>query len=135
MSAHSTRRKIELEDLDETILERISEQDAQMWMAVRLKKLKESIPCASSLELQADFRHYGSGDYYDTDFSGHALNVCALTHQNVSSVEKELREKLLDNPAEKAEEKRRKARIMIQEAEKLEELANSKEPVSHRRNS
>lgn len=107
---------------DATILERISEADVTMWIAARLAQLRETTPQIYNLQTEADFRKYRDEEYYDVNWSGHALDKCALTHTTVESMAKELRQELLGNPKARAAEAKRKAAALMKEAEELEAL-------------
>lgn len=115
-------RYLKIPTVDMTILERITEADATMWIAARLAKIRETTPQCNNLQLEADFRQYRDEQYYDANFAGHGLDKCALTHPSVESMHAELREELLGNPKARARENKRKAAVLLKEAEELEAL-------------
>jgi len=60
---------------------------------------------------------------YDVSWNMLAPDICALTHETIESALSEVREKLLGDPRGQAEEKRRKAKELMEEAEQLENVA------------
>lgn len=111
---------LKIPTVDMTILDRISDADATMWIAARLAKLREKMPQCSNIQLQADFRNYRPESYYDASWAGHALDKCALSHNSVESMRQELHQELHNNPKARASEARSKAQRLLKEAEELE---------------
>lgn len=114
---------LKIPTVDMTVLDRISETEVAMWIAARLAKLRGTTPQCNNLQLEADFRQYRDEEYHDVNWSGHALDKCALTHTTVESMHAELRQELLGNPKARAIEAKRKAAALMKEAEQLEALA------------
>lgn len=113
---------IEIESPDMTILDRISEADAAMWMAAKLKQLREKLRC-HNLQCSADYRTYRPNGYFDVSWTMHGLDKVALTHRTIESAAKELEQELLDNPKRRAAEAKRKAQELLKEAAELEAIS------------
>ena len=117
-------RKIKPQEVDSSILERISEDEICLWMAARLAKIRES-GLNVDLQLKCNFRDYygGKEQYYDADWTMHGYGEVAMTHKTIDSAVRELREIVAGNPRQKAEQKRAEAQRLIKEAEELAALS------------
>lgn len=108
--------------IDLSILDRISETEVAAWMVARVHKLRLGGFEVGSMELDCWVRDYRSGRTYDTSFKAHGGGQFAYA-PNIRAMLKELRQKQADDPAGKAMERRSKARRLLKEAERLEEIA------------
>lgn len=116
--------KHEISVLDMTILDRITEAEINEWMCAKMHAAREAGTPIGSMDCEVWHRRYRDQEYYDTKFDGHALGKCA--HGKTSGeMLAELKEKVANNPRERAREKRDEARRAMAEAEKLEALADS----------
>ena len=117
-------RKIKLQEIDRSILERISEYEICLWLAARLAKIRES-GLKVDLHLKCNFRDYygGKEQYYDADWTMHGYGEVAMFHRTIDSACEEMREIVAGNPCQKAEQKRAEAQRLIKEAEELAALA------------
>lgn len=116
----SEHRKIELQEIDASILERITEDQVCLWLAARLAKIRES-GLKVDLYLACNFRNYygGKEQYYDADWTMHGYGEVAMSHKTIDSACEEMREIVAGNPREKAAAKRREAQRLLREAEDL----------------
>lgn len=110
-----------VENVDGSILERITEAEVIMWMAAKLAAVRGTLP-ASCISVMANFRKYGADEYYDVNWGMHAADKYTGTQPDTACCVKRLKEELLDNPKSRAEEARRKAKQLLKEAEELEAL-------------
>jgi hypothetical protein len=118
--------KIPADQIDLTILDRITEADVCMWVAARLSASRSAGLLTPDLELNCNLREYRwqENPYYDLSWTMHGPGrALAMTHATVSSAITHLRSQMADNPAEKAAEKRAEARRALEEAEALEKAA------------
>lgn len=113
-----------IEAIDITILERISEEEIAAWMAAKAHTLQSPGLPLESLDIDLWHREGYSKSGYDTGFKIYAGGKHGRG-ATIAEAVREVREKLADNPASRAAEKRRQARAAIKEAEKLEKLAAS----------
>ena len=120
-------RKIKPQEVDSSILERISEDEICLWMAARLAKLRED-GLSVNIDLRVNFRSYygGNEQYYDVGWTLHGYGEVAMTHKTIDSAVRELREIVACNPRQKAEQKRAEAQRLIKEAEELAALAQGR---------
>jgi len=117
--------KHEISGLDMTILDRITEAEITEWMCARMHAAREAGTPIGSMDCEVWHRDYRRPEaYYDTKFGGHAVGKCA-SGQTSAEMIAELKEKVANNPRERAREKRDEARRAMAEAEKLEALADS----------
>lgn len=108
---------------DPEILTRISESDVTLWIAAKLHQIREQTKLPiyyMDLEVWA---RSNRDNPYDMNWSMHAPDVCALTHDTIESAVAEVRETLLGDPKAKAEKKRWEAKSLLEEAEHLEKLS------------
>lgn len=121
----SEYKKHLIEEIDLTILDRITEAEVAAWMAARMVQIREAGCPIESMDCEVwHRRYYSKEEYYDTKFGGHALGKCAGDQTSAAMVT-ELREKCANNPRERAREKRDEARRAMAAAEKLEAMADS----------
>ena len=111
-----------IENLDRSILERITEDDVVMWMAAKLDSVRGQLP-VSCVQLMANFRDYRNDAHYDVNWGMHAADKCTGTQPNTESCIATLKQELLDNPKKRAEAARWKAKELLKEAAELEALA------------
>lgn len=113
-----------IEPVDASILDRITEADVEMWMAARLQQVRETLPAASRLDFNASFRYFCKVKDYYVHWGIHAADKCSGTSPSSAAAFKTVRDALLDNPKARAAEARRKAKDLLDDAEKLEALAS-----------
>lgn len=104
------------------VLARITENDVLLWLAAKLDLMREETKLPIYHMTAEVWRREYPDQPYDMSWSMHAPDVCALTHRTIESAITEVREELGD-PAQKADELRRKAKHLIEEATELEACA------------
>ncbi len=109
--------------LNPSILERISEQDVQNWLAAKLHQLHAEFSPLVTLEISARHCEYATEKYYDLSVTAHGGGKCATSKPNICTAVEELRNELLSRPSEEAREKRVRAKRLLREAKELENLA------------
>lgn len=102
---------------DPSILSRVSESDVMAWMAARLAQIRSELP-VHTMQLEVWYRNYES-EYYDTAWTMHTDGECVLSFPSTSSAMEEVRNLLDMNPIAKAEEKRRNAKRLMDEADAI----------------
>lgn len=118
----SERVEVKIAAIDPTILERISEHEVGMWLVARLAQLRGTVR-ANNIQLEADHRTWAKEEYYDFNWSLHGVGEIAMTHKSTESAARDLRERIMGNPTDKAAQKRAEARRALAEAEELEAAA------------
>lgn len=115
--------RILIPNLNPSILDQITEAQVVEWMAAKLDQIRnESGLPIHNFDVEVWRREYTEYKY-DASWSLHAGPCCALTHKTIASAVEEARQELLGNPKEKADEARRKAKALLEEAETMEKLA------------
>ena len=115
---------------DDAILERITEDDVMMWMAAKLAYLR---PAADNIQLQVCVRNYrNEPPYADVSWTMHGADKVAMTHKSTASCFDHLCQELRDNPKQRASEARRKAALLVKEAEEIEAASVLPNAPAHR---
>lgn len=118
-------RRIESEEVDQSILERISEDDVQKWLAAKFRELSATGLPLTVMSVDLWPRRRGSGEYFDSGFNIHAIDAISHLPSMARAIE-DIRTQLLGDPARVAAEKKRLARELLAEADKLDALAQGK---------
>ena len=111
-----------IENIDASILDRITEDDVTMWIAAKLQQTRETLPQASSLGVNLHRFNFCHDDHISADWGMHAADKCSGTSPTVNAALKAVRDELMDHPARRAAEARRKAKDLLEEAAQLEAL-------------
>lgn len=114
----------QIEAIDATILDRITEADALMWVAARLQQLRETLPAVSSLGLDVHYFQFCREEHCSASWGIHAADKCSGTSPDVATAFRTVRDELMNNPQRRAAEARRKAKDLMEEAAQLEALAS-----------
>lgn len=111
-----------IENIDPSILDRISEDDVTMWIAARLQQVREKFPQASSLGVTLHRFNFCRDDRISADWSMHAADKCSGTSPTIAAALKTVRDELMNHPERRAAEARRKAKDLLEEAAQLDAL-------------
>ena len=111
-----------IENIDASILERISEDDVTMWIAARLEQIRETLPQAVALGVKLHRFNFARDAHINADWGMHAADKCSGTSPSVAAALKNVRDELMDHPAHRAAEARRKAKDLLEEAAQLDAL-------------
>jgi hypothetical protein len=108
--------------VDESILERITVEEVEMWLTAKLHSLRVNGLPLSTFEIQAWHRDYRAEQCYDTHWTAHAPGSVCAYGETLDSVCSDIATELKGFPQERAREKRAEARRLLEEAEKLEKV-------------
>ncbi|PAW76803.1 MAG: hypothetical protein B9S32_13780 [Verrucomicrobia bacterium Tous-C9LFEB] len=115
------RAELKHEQLDLTILDRVSEADVQHWLLATLHLLRNELSQLTTLDLNVS--RYEGCDSYRFGVGAHGGGKCSVGERDVAAAISELRVELYNRPDEKAREKREAAARLLREAAELELLA------------
>lgn len=111
-----------IENIDASILDRITEDEVTMWIAARLQQIRENLPQASCLGVNVHRFNFCHDPHISADWGMHAADKCSGTSPSVAAALKAVRDELMDHPAKRAAEARRKAKDLLEEAAEIEAL-------------
>ena len=115
---------IKVTDPNPEILTRVTEADVVAWLAEKLRVVREATKLpVTSIEIEANARHFYGEKYIDVSWSMHGVGGLALNHTTIGLGLKDLAEDILGNPKEKAADARDKARRLMAEAENFDRIS------------
>lgn len=112
----------QIDKIDPSILDRVSEEDVTAWVAAKLQSLKPAIPASCLSVTMHDFSSI-RGERFSLSWSLHAADKCSGTSPDVATAFRTVRQELLNRPKERAADIRAKANSLLKEAAQLEELS------------